>query len=101
MRKYIPILSNEYLLRLFRYLPPYKWYLIGAAAAMVAGGDLMYVANNWATNGNASYGPAYIICGVLYFCLCFPLSTWARRHEERLKRQDSRKAAPAAGKGAA
>lgn len=38
MRKYIPILSNEYLLRLFRYLPPYKWYLIGAAAAMVAGG---------------------------------------------------------------
>ena len=69
--------------------------------AMVAGGDLMYVANNWATNGNASYGPAYLICGVLYFCLCFPLSTWARRHEERLKRQDSRKAAPAAGKGAA
>ncbi len=38
MRKYIPILSNEYLLRLFRYLPPYKWYLLGAAAAMVAGG---------------------------------------------------------------
>lgn len=38
MRKYIPILSNEYLLRLFRYLPPYKWYLVGAAAAMVAGG---------------------------------------------------------------
>lgn len=38
MRKYIPILSNENLLRLFRYLPPYKWYLIGAAAAMVAGG---------------------------------------------------------------
>ncbi len=56
--------------------------------AMVAGGDLMYVANNWATNGNASYGPAYLICGILYFCLCFPLSTWARRYEEKLKRQD-------------
>ena len=58
--------------------------------AMIAGGDLMYVANNWATNGNASYGPAYLICGVLYFCLCFPLSTWARRYEEKLKRQDIR-----------
>ena len=57
--------------------------------AMIAGGDLMYVANNWATNGSASYGPAYLISGVLYFCLCFPLSTWARRYEEKLKRQDS------------
>ena len=38
MRKYIPILSNEYLLRLFRYLPPYKWYLVGAGLAMVASG---------------------------------------------------------------
>lgn len=62
--------------------------------AMIAGGDLMYVANNWATNGNASYGPAYIICGVLYFCLCFPLSTWARRYEEKLKSQDKHGAAP-------
>ena len=25
-------------MRLFRYLPPYKWYIIGAAAAMIAGG---------------------------------------------------------------
>lgn len=63
--------------------------------AMIAGGDLMYVANNWATNGSASYGPAYLIIGVLYFCLCFPLSTWARRYEEKLKRHDVQK--PAAG----
>ncbi len=59
--------------------------------AMVAGGDLMYVANNWATNGNASYGPAYLISGILYFCLCFPLSTWARKYEEKLKNQDIQK----------
>ena len=65
--------------------------------AMVAGGDLMYVANNWATNGNASYGPAYIICGVLYFCLCFPLSTWARRYEEKLKGNDVQKDARTEG----
>ncbi|HJH62599.1 MAG TPA: amino acid ABC transporter permease [Firmicutes bacterium] len=67
--------------------------------AMIAGGDLMYVANNWATNGNASYGPAYLIIGVLYFLLCFPLSTWARRYEEKLQRQDTQR--PAAGKEAA
>lgn len=36
--KYIPVLQNKQLMRLFAYLPPYKWYLIGAAAAMIAGG---------------------------------------------------------------
>ena len=38
MLKAIPVLSNPFLMRLFRYLPPYKWYIIGAAAAMIAGG---------------------------------------------------------------
>lgn len=33
-----PVFSNPYLIRLFRYLPPYKWYLVGAGAAMAAGG---------------------------------------------------------------
>lgn len=33
-----PVLSNPYLMRLFRYLPPHKWYIAGAAAAMAAGG---------------------------------------------------------------
>lgn len=32
------VFSNPYLMRLFRYLPPYKWYIAGAAAAMAAGG---------------------------------------------------------------
>lgn len=36
--KHIPVLQNKQLMRLFAYLPPYKWYLIGAAVAMVAGG---------------------------------------------------------------
>ena len=66
--------------------------------AMIAGGDLMYVANNWATNGSASYGPAYLISGILYFCMCFPLSTWARRYEEKLKRQDVQKPVEDTGK---
>lgn len=36
--KYVPVLQNKQLMRLFAYLPPYKWYLIGAGAAMIAGG---------------------------------------------------------------
>jgi putative glutamine transport system permease protein len=53
--------------------------------AIIAGGDLMYRSNAWATNGTLSYGPSYVVTGVLYFILCFPLATWARRYEERLR----------------
>jgi putative glutamine transport system permease protein len=56
--------------------------------ALIAGGDLMYRADSWASNGTLSYGPAYIATGVLYFILCFPLVTWARRHEARVKNRD-------------
>ncbi len=55
---------------------------------MIAGGDLMYRANAFATNGTMSYGPSYLLCGFLYFLLCFPLTTWARRYEDRLKKRD-------------
>jgi putative glutamine transport system permease protein len=55
--------------------------------ALIAGGDLMYRSQSWAANGTLSYGPAYAVTGVLYFMLCFPLVTWARRHEVRLKNQ--------------
>jgi putative glutamine transport system permease protein len=57
--------------------------------ALIAGGDLMYRADSWASNGTLSYGPAYIITGLLYFVLCFPLVTWARRHEVRIKNRDT------------
>ncbi|MDR1559768.1 MAG: amino acid ABC transporter permease [Clostridiales bacterium] len=56
--------------------------------AIIAGGDLMYRADSWASNGALSYAPAYIVTGLLYFILCFPLATWARRYEERLKSRD-------------
>jgi putative glutamine transport system permease protein len=56
--------------------------------ALIAGGDLMYHADSWASNGTLSYGPAYIITGVLYFLLCFPMVSWARRHEVRIKNRD-------------
>jgi putative glutamine transport system permease protein len=56
--------------------------------ALVAGGDLMYRADSWASNGTLSYGPAYMITGVLYFILCFPLVSWARKHEVKIKNRD-------------
>jgi putative glutamine transport system permease protein len=48
---------------------------------MVAGGDLMYRADSW-SSANLYYGPAYVITGVLYFMLCFPLAQYARRLEK-------------------
>jgi putative glutamine transport system permease protein len=56
--------------------------------ALIAGGDLMYRADSWASNGTLSYGPAYMLTGVLYFILCFPLARWARHYEERLKNRE-------------
>ncbi|GMO21390.1 MAG: amino acid ABC transporter permease [Termitinemataceae bacterium] len=56
--------------------------------ALIAGGDLMYRADSWASNGTLSYGPAYVVTGILYFLLCFPLARWARTYEERLKNRD-------------
>jgi putative glutamine transport system permease protein len=57
--------------------------------ALIAGGDLMYNADSWAANGTLSYGPAYVVTGLLYFMLCFPLVSWARSHELRIKNRDN------------
>lgn len=54
--------------------------------AVVAGGDLMYQADSWASN-NLYYGPAYVVTGLLYLAICFPLATYARRLEEKSKVQ--------------
>jgi putative glutamine transport system permease protein len=50
--------------------------------AIVAGGDLMYHADSWASN-NLYYGPAYAITGLLYLAVCFPLATFAKALEHR------------------
>ena len=57
--------------------------------ALIGGTDLMNRTNDWATSGASIYGPPFLVCGVLYFLLCFPLSTWGRRYEEKLKKKDS------------
>jgi putative glutamine transport system permease protein len=56
--------------------------------ALIAGGDLMYHADSWASNGTLSYGPAYLVTGIFYFLLCFPLVSWARKHEVKIKNRD-------------
>jgi putative glutamine transport system permease protein len=50
--------------------------------AMVAGGDLMYRADSWSSS-NIYYGPAYIVTGLLYLLLCFPLAKLAQRLERK------------------
>ncbi|MDR3309871.1 MAG: amino acid ABC transporter permease [Oscillospiraceae bacterium] len=53
--------------------------------AMISGGDLMYRTNSWAAD-KASYAPALVVSGALYFLLCFPLATAARAYEKRIIR---------------
>ncbi len=52
--------------------------------AIIAGGDLMYAGDSFAGR-YGHYGPTYIVVGGLYFLMCFPLATLARRLEERLR----------------
>jgi aspartate/glutamate/glutamine transport system permease protein len=52
--------------------------------AMIAGGDLMYHADSWAS-ANLYYGPAYVVTGLLYIAICFPLATYAKHLESKLE----------------
>lgn len=56
--------------------------------AIIAGADLMYAADSYASS-SLNYGPAYVLAGILYFLLCFPLATFSRKYEEKLKKNDS------------
>lgn len=48
--------------------------------SMIAGADLMHNADSWSSQ-NMFYGPAYVVTGILYFVLCYPLSIIARKLE--------------------
>lgn len=51
--------------------------------AMIAGGDLMYHADSWAS-GNLYYGPGYFATALLYLLLCLPLARFAAKLEQRI-----------------
>lgn len=55
--------------------------------AMISGFDLMYMADSWASS-TLDYAPSYIVAGALYFLLCYPLATFARNYEKKLKNHE-------------
>ncbi|AEC02611.1 amino acid ABC transporter permease [Parasphaerochaeta coccoides] len=70
-------------------LPPMANQLVNliknsSIMAMVAGGDLMYRSDSWAS-GNLYYGPSFIVTGLLYLALCLPLSLIVARFERMQK----------------
>ncbi|MCD7735640.1 MAG: amino acid ABC transporter permease [Lachnospiraceae bacterium] len=60
-------------------------YIIGGTDLI----SLTYSFVTGATTGGA-YGPAYLVSGVLFFIICFPLSKLASTWEARLKQRDQR-----------
>lgn len=59
-------------------------YIIGGADLI----SLTYSFVTGATTGGA-YAPAYLVSGVLFFAICFPLSTLAGVWEANLKKRDT------------
>lgn len=60
---------------------------------IIGGTDLISITYSFVTGENTggAYGPAYLVSGILFFIVCFPLSTLASRWEQRLKNRDKRK----------
>lgn len=59
---------------------------------IVGGTDLISITYNFVTGASTggAYAPAYIVSGVLFFIVCFPLSTLASMWENSLKKRDAR-----------
>lgn len=59
---------------------------------IVGGADLISLTYSFVTGANTggAYAPAYIVSGVLFFIVCFPLSTLASMWEISLKKRDAR-----------
>ncbi len=59
---------------------------------IVGGADLISQTYNFVTgvNTGGAYGPAYVVSGLLFFVVCFPLSTLASVWENSLKKRESR-----------
>ncbi len=55
-----------------------------SVVAIISGADIMFTAKSWSSY-NVYYGPAYVAAGVLYFIICFPLATYAKRLEDNTK----------------
>lgn len=56
-----------------------------STVAIISGADIMFTAKAWAYD-TTNYVPAFAGAALLYFIMCFPLATWARRKEEANKK---------------
>jgi len=62
-----------------------SWLVLDTSVlSVIAGGDLLYATKNWSSNGTLSYGPAYLVCGVIFFLICYPITRTARKYEKKL-----------------
>ena len=59
---------------------------------IIGGADLISLTYSFVTGASTggAYAPAYFVCGVLFFIICFPLSTLAGMWETSLKKRDAR-----------
>ena len=66
---------------------------------IIGGSDLISLTYSFVTGASTggAYAPAYIVSGVLFFIVCFPLSTLAGVWENSLKKRESRQAVPEGG----
>ena len=57
---------------------------------IVGGADLISLTYSFVTGASTggAYAPAYLVSGVLFFIICFPLSTLATRWESSLKKRE-------------
>lgn len=60
--------------------------------ALVAGLDLMYFADSWASSSGGHYTQGYLVCAAMYFIICFPLASLARHLERKAKETPKQKA---------
>lgn len=57
---------------------------------IICGTDLISLTYNFVTGASTggAYGPAYLVCGLLFFVFCYPLSKLASNWENNLKKRD-------------
>ena len=57
---------------------------------IIGGADLIATTYNFVTGESTggAYGPAYLVGGMMFFCVCYPLSMVAGRWEKKLKERD-------------
>lgn len=63
---------------------------------IIGGADLISLTYSFVTGESTggAYGPAYLVSGVLFFVVCFPLSTLASVWENSLKLRDQKTVVP-------